>query len=76
MLFRKQWPNKLDVVEGKAASVISTAFVVGKIVMAVTVAIVNAPASNDTRVLMLVPCGFSALAFFLIVCTDMPPLIE
>ena len=73
MLFRTQWPNKPDVVEGKAAAVISTAFTLGTIVMALVVGAVTA-ATNDANVLMLIPCGFSAVTFFLVFCTNMPTL--
>ena len=73
MLFRKQWPNENDVVEGKAAAVIGTGVTLGNIVMTAVVGLVTR-ASTDTSVLMLIPCSFSALTSLLVLCTNMPTI--
>ena len=73
MLFRKQWPIQNDVVEGKAAAVIGTGVTLGNIVMTVVVLLVTS-ASEDINILILIPCGFSALTSLLVFCTDMPTL--
>ena len=71
MLFRKQWSNQPEVVEGKAVAVLGTGFTLGSIVMAVVVSVVT-NVVEDASALMLIPCGFAALTSVLVFCTNMP----
>ena len=73
MLFRKQWSNQPEVVEGKAAAVLGTGDILGGIVMAVAVGVVSNSA-EDASALMLIPCGFAALTSVLVFCTNIPSL--
>ena len=72
MLFRKKWPDQSHVVGGKASAVISMGIILGTTLMSVVVAPVATAASVST--LMLVPCAFSAVSFFFVICTNMPTL--
>ena len=71
MLFRKDWPDQPEVVEGKAISVINIAMFMGQAGAALLVGPV-VDAVGDKNVLMLIPAASVAATVLVIACNNMP----
>lgn len=64
-LFRSNWNDAPDVVQGKACSVINTGLFLGQIGASFLIGLVVEATSGDENYFMLVPCLAIAITFFI-----------